>query len=179
MDESFRSFFGFERPTGYLCYAAVGVPEEEHPYLKRSMTPIFAQYERFVTGDPDVRLTEFKFDRFRSLPPNQRQEIARQIQRVLKSYGCFIAAFYVRTVGAAMEHLRSDLVGQMDEIPEDYQALYEQAVRELKENASEGVAQSETIASILRIPLAGLSHFMAHFGCPFQILCDPREAQRG
>jgi hypothetical protein len=177
VDESFRSYFGFERPTGYLCYAAVGIPEQEYPYLKRSMTQIFAKYERYVTGDPDVRLSEFKFDRFKSLPPDQRQDLARQIQRVLRSYGCFITAFYIRTQGAVMEHLRSDLVGQLAEIPQDYESLYEEAVRELKEDASEGIAQSETIASILRIPLSGLSHFMAYFGCPFQVLCDPREAK--
>lgn len=177
VDESFRSFFGYDRPTGYLCYAAIGVPEEEYTFLKRSMARIFPQYERYVTGDPDVRLTEFKFERFKSLALDQRQDIARQIQRVLSTYGCFVTAFYIRTMGAAMEHLRSDLVGQLAEIPEDYQSLYEEAVRELKEDALNGIAQSETIASILRIPLAGLSHFMAYFECPFQILCDPREAK--
>jgi len=177
VDESFRSYFGFERPTGYLCYGAVGIPEKEYIYLKRSMAKIFSKYERYVTGDPDVRLSEFKFDRFKSLSPDERRDLARQIQRVLKAYGCFITAFYIRTQGAAMEHVRSDLVGQLTEIPEDYQSLYEKAVNELKENASEGFAQSETIASVLRIPLSGLSHFMAYFECPYQILCDPREAK--
>ena len=46
VDESFRSFFGFDVRTGYLCYAAVGIPAEEYEYLKRSMAKIFAQYER-------------------------------------------------------------------------------------------------------------------------------------
>jgi hypothetical protein len=68
-------------------------------------------------------------------------------------------------------------VGERDEVPEDDQALYTEAARELKEEAAAGIAQSTTISSILRIPVLGLSHFMSRFRCPFQILCDPREAK--
>jgi hypothetical protein len=45
----------------------------------------------------------------------------------------------------------------------------------VRENAKDGVAQSETISSILRIPLAGLSYLMRQFDCPYRIFCDPRE----
>ncbi len=177
VDESVHSFFGFDVPTGYLCYAAVGIPAEEYEHLKRSTAKIFSQYELYVTGDPDVHLGEFKFERFKSLPAEQRQDLAKQIQRTFRAYGCFVTAFYIRTQGAVMEHLRSDLVGEKAEIPEDFDALYSAAARELKEDAAAGIAQSATIASILRIPLLGLSHFMSQFGCPFQILCDPRQAK--
>ena len=46
MDETFRAFFGLERPQGYLCYAAVGIPEKEYEYVKRSLTKVFNEYER-------------------------------------------------------------------------------------------------------------------------------------
>ncbi len=145
--------------------------------MKRSTAKIFVQYEQYVTGDPDVHLKEFKFERFRSLPADQRQDLAKQLQKLFRTYGCFVTAFYIRTQGAIMEHLRSDLVGEMAEVPERFDSLYSEAARELKEDAAAGKAQSATIASILRIPLLGLSHFMSQFECPFQILCDPREAK--
>lgn len=76
-----------------------------------------------------------------------------------------------------MERVRVGLVGDDRGVPPDCNVLYERAALELREQANEGVAQSETIASILRIPLAGLSHFMQFFQCPFRILCDPRESR--
>jgi hypothetical protein len=176
IDESMRSFFGFNQPDGYLCYAAVGIPEAEYEFFKRSMIPIFQDYERMVTGDPDVHLDEFKFDRFRYLSSDEREALAKRIQKVFKTYGCFVTAFYTKTRGVVMEGVRSALVGEQDRVPQDHSALYELSAGKLREEASEGIAQSETITSILRISLAGLAHFMRYFGCPFRLFCDPRES---
>jgi len=177
VDESLRSFFGFAQPNGYLCYAAVGIPEEEYSFLKRSMAVIFHDYESMVVGDSGVHLKEFKFDRFKSLSSEQRADLAGRIQKVLRTYGCFVAAFYARVKGVVMEQVRSGLVGQQNEVPADHQALYAESASELRKNTEDGVAQSETISSILRIPLAGLSYFMRQFECPYRICCDPREAK--
>ena len=80
IDESMRSFLGFNQPNGYLCYAAVGIPEGEYDFFKRAMRPIFEEYERMVTGDLDVHLEEFKFDRFRYLSATERTLLAKKIQ---------------------------------------------------------------------------------------------------
>jgi hypothetical protein len=150
VDESLRSFFGFAQPIGYLCYAAVGIPEEEYSFLKRSMAVIFHDYESMVVGDSGVHLKEFKFDRFKSLSSEQRADLAGRIQKVLRTYGCFVAAFYARVKGVVMEQVRSGLVGQQNEVPADHQALYAESASELRKNTEDGVAQSETISSILR-----------------------------
>lgn len=75
------------------------------------------------------------------------------------------------------EGVRSSLVGAATHVPEDHSLLYEASAARLREEATEGVAQSETIASILRISLAGLAHFMRYFSCPFRLFCDPRESK--
>jgi hypothetical protein len=80
VDESMRAFFGFDQPNGYLCYAVVGVPEEEYEYLRRAMGKVFIEYEAFVVGDSGVKLKEFKFDRFKPLPADQRSYLAKKIQ---------------------------------------------------------------------------------------------------
>ena len=177
VDESMRSFFGFKQPNGYLCYAAVGIPEEEHVYVQRAMALIHRDYEFYVTGDTEMHLTEFKFDRFRSLPEDQRRSLAQRIEKVFKVYGIFVTAFFIHTKGAVMEQVRSGLVGTADIVPKDSQALYDEAAETLRKSEADGVAQAETIYSILRIPLSGLANFLGYFQCPFKIYCDPREAK--
>jgi hypothetical protein len=54
--QTFRAFFGLERPKGYLCYSAVGIPENEYAYVTRSLARVFTKYEAYVVGDSGIHL---------------------------------------------------------------------------------------------------------------------------
>ncbi len=176
MDETFRSFFGFDSPKGYLCYAAVGIPEPEYKHFKRTAAAIFSRYEAYVVGDSGTHLNEFKFEDFKQLPREQREKIAGTLGKAIKSYGGFVVAFYTHVAGVVMECVRSNLVGKAIAVPADHNVLYNNAAAELRREM-EGVAQSKTIARILKLPLAGLAQFLSYFQCPFQLICDPRESK--
>src|ERR1700688_1559787 len=75
MDETFRAFFGLETPQGYLCYAAVGIPEKEYEYVKRSLARVFKEFESYVVGDFGNHLKEFKFEELKRLPRSQKEGI--------------------------------------------------------------------------------------------------------
>lgn len=132
MDETFRAFFELERPMGYLCYSAVGIPENEYAYVPRALTRIFAKYEGYLVGDSGIHLREFKFEDFKKLQRDQREEIAGQIGKTIKLAGGFIIGFYTHVVGIVMERVRTNLVGEQAAVPEDHKSLYEQAAEELR-----------------------------------------------
>jgi hypothetical protein len=176
MDETFRAFFGLERPQGYLCYAAVGIPEKEYEYVKRSLARIFDEYERYVVGDSGNHLQEFKFEEFKKLPREKREGLASQIGKTIKLAGGFVMGFYTRVAGIVMERVRTNLIGDADVVPNDHKALYDEAAAELRMEL-EGVGQSQAIAHILRVPLSAMAHFLESSGCKFHVLCDPRESK--
>ena len=176
VDETFREFFGLNDPTGYLCYAAVGIPEREYEFFKRALAKTFAVYEAYIVGDSGLRLREFKFEDFRRMERLQRENIAGQIAKLMKMYGAFFVGFYTRVAGVVMEHVRSDLVGTATAVPDDYGRLYEDAAAELRSEL-QGVGQSAVIAKILRFPVLATAPFLAYFGCKFKVLCDPRESK--
>jgi hypothetical protein len=176
IDETFRQFFGFPTPNGYLCYAAVGVPAQEYEYLKRAMAKIFKSYELTVVGDSGLTLQEFKFEQFRRIPLDIRKKLASQISKTLKIHGAFLIGFYTHVCGVVMERVRVNQIGDASEVPLVHNALYSKAVEELRREFT-GIAQSETIAHILRNPLLGMANFLAYFNCPFQVFCDPRESK--
>jgi len=176
IDETFREFFGLNDPTGYLCYAAVGIPEKEYEFFKRALAKTFPVYEGYVVGNSGLTLREFKFEDFRRMERGQREEIAGQIAKVMKMYGAFFVGFYTRAAGVVMEHVRSDLVGISTTVPDDHSKLYEDAAADLRSEL-QGVGQSAVIARILRFPVLATAHFLAYFGCKFKVLCDPRESK--
>jgi hypothetical protein len=169
-----REFFGLNAPNGYLCYAAVGIPEKEYEVLSRALRPIFKEYESAMVGDSQTNLTEFKFEDFRKMDKEQRVRIAQRLSRTLKQYGVFVVGFYITVQGAVMEQVRSALVGTVTSVPEEHQHLYDQAASELRIGL-EGIAQSQTIARILQTPLVCMADFLSDFGCSFQLICDERE----
>lgn len=176
IDESFRSFFGLKYPNGYLCYAAVGIPESEYNLIKKPLAKVFDEYETLVVGSSGVSLKEFKHEDFRKLSLAERIPISTKLSKILKMHGVFIVGFFTHTRGVVMERVRVDAVGSLPELPVDHQALYSKAVDELNEEL-QGTGQSEAIAKILQISLASMAHFLEYFNCSFQILCDPREAK--
>lgn len=176
VDESFRSFFGFNNPNGYLCYAAVGIPEGEYEFLKRAVAKMFVEYEKLVVGDSGLSLKEFKYEEFCRIPLEERMILARKLSRILKSHGAFIVGFFTRTRGVIIERVRVNSLGQFSHVPEDHSEMYSTAAGEMQRQM-QGVAQSKTIAAILRIPLAAMANFLEYFGCTFQMFCDPREAK--
>jgi hypothetical protein len=176
MDETFRAFFGLERPQGYLCYAAVGIPEKEYEYVKRSLARVFKEFESYVVGDFGNHLKEFKFEELKRLPRSQKESIASQIGRIIKLADGFIMGFYARVAGIVMERVRTNLVGEAAFVPNDHKDLYDEAAAELRIELA-GVGQSQTIAHILRIPLSALTHFLESPNCKFRLLCDPRESK--
>jgi len=178
VDETFREFFGLNDPTGYLCYAAVGIPEREYEFFKRALAKTFPVYEGYIVGDSGLTLREFKFEDFRRMERLHRENVAGQIAKLMKMYGAFFVGFYTRATGVVMEHVRSDLVGITTTLPDDYSKLYEDAATDLRSEL-QGVGQSAVIARILRFPVLATAHFLAYFGCKFKVLCDPRESKEG
>jgi hypothetical protein len=176
VDETFREFFRLNDSSGYLCYAALGIPEKEYEFFKRALARIFATYEAYVVGDSGLKLREFKFEDFRRMERPQREDIAGKISKLMKMYGAFFVGFYTRVAGVVMEHVRSNLVGTTTAVPDDYDTLYEEAAAELRSEL-QGVGQSACIAKILRFPVLATAHFLAYFGCKFKVLCDPRESK--
>jgi hypothetical protein len=176
IDETFREFFDLKDRTGYLCYAAVGIPEKEYELFKRSLVKTFAQYEAYVVGDSGLTLREFKFEDFRRLGRRERETIAEQIGKLLKMYGGFVVGFYVRVAGVVMEHVRSNLVGTARAVPENHADLYDEAATELR-SLLQGTGQSAVIARILRFPVLATAQFLTYFRCKFKVLCDPRESK--
>ncbi len=175
VDESFREFFGLSDPTGYFCYAAVGVPQREYEFFERALSSIFARYERYVVGSSGLQgPREFKFEDFRRLERNQRETIAAQIGKVMKMYGCFFAAFYTHTKGVVMERVRTNCLGTETAVPDDHRQAYDDAATELRSEL-EGIGKSKVIARILRIPLGSTAYFLHYSRCKFKVLCDPRE----
>jgi hypothetical protein len=176
IDETFREFFRLSDPTGYLCYAAVGIPEKEYELFKRALAKLFATYESYVVGDSGLHLREFKFEDFRRMDRTQREDIARRLSKLMKMYGAFFVGFYTHVAGVVMEHVRSDLVGQATAVPDDHGTLYENGADELR-HGLEGTGQSAVIAKILRFPVLATANFLTYFGCRFKVLCDPRESK--
>jgi hypothetical protein len=176
IDETFRDFFGLKNPNGYLCYAAVGIPEKEYEILKRSMAKIFQDYEAVAVGDSGLTLSEFKFEDFRRIMPEERRNFVARISKSVKMHGGFAVGFFIHVRGLVMERVRVNVLGEAVEVPDDHSELYQVAASELRRQL-EGTAQSETIARILRNPLLGMAHFLEFFNCPFQVFCDPRESK--
>src|SRR5262249_30994588 len=117
VDESFRQFFGLSTRNGYLCYAAVGVPESEYEFLKRAITKIFPAYEAAVVGDSGLTVREFKFEDFRRIPLEVRSALATRISKTLKMHGAFVIGFFTRTCGMVMERVRVNQINHADEVP--------------------------------------------------------------
>jgi len=176
IDETFREFFGLDDPSGYLCYAAVGIPEREYEFFKRALAKTFLAYESYIVGDSGLKLREFKFEDFRRMERTDRERIAAEISKLMKMYGSFFVGFYVRVAGVVMERVRSDLVGTAAAVPDEHSALYDAAATELRAELK-GTGQSEAIARILRFPVLATAHFLAYFGCRFKVMCDPRESK--
>jgi hypothetical protein len=176
MDETFRAFFGLERPKGYLCYSAVGIPENEYAYVTRSLARVFTKYEAYVVGDSGIHLKEFKFEEFKKLQRDQREEIAGQIGKTIKLAGGFIIGFYTHVVGIVMERVRTNLIGEQTAVPDDHKSLYDQAAEEIR-GELEGIGQAQMIAQILRYPLSAMCHYLEFYNCKFRVLCDPRESK--
>lgn len=176
IDETFREFFRLTDPNGYLCYAAVGIPEKEYEFFKRALAKVFAIYESYIVGDSGLHLRELKFEDFRRMSRTQREYIASKVSKLLKMYGAFFIGFYTRVAGVVMEHVRSDLVGEATAVPDDHRKLYEDAADQLRSEL-QGVGQSAVIEKILRFPILGTAEFLTYFGCKFKVLCDPRETK--
>lgn len=176
VDETFREFFRLSDPTGYLCYAALGIPEKEYEFFKRAIAKVFAAYEDYVVGESGLHLREFKFEDFRRMSRTQREDIACRLSKLMKMYGAFFVGFYTRVSGVVMEHVRSDIVGKATVVPEEHGKLYEDAAQELRDEL-QGVGQSAVIARILRFPVLATANFLTYFGCRFRVSCDPRESK--
>jgi hypothetical protein len=140
------------------------------------MAPIFTAYEAAVVGDSGLSLREFKFEDFRRIPLQARAELAMRISKTLKMHGVFVIGFFTRACGMVMERVRVNQISHGSEVPDDYTLLYTEAAEELR-HQFEGVAQSETIAHVLRNPLLGMANFLDYFDCSFQVICDPRESK--
>jgi len=131
IDESFYRFFGFDVPQGNFCHGAVGVPVNEYSRFKRLLEPLIQNYNRCVRSELGLDVREIKYSVLRRLSPRYHARFARALTRALKEAGGFVAGFFSSTRGMIMERVRTNLLGEAAQVPDDYDALYEAARLEL------------------------------------------------
>lgn len=170
MDESFFMFFELTAKAGDFCHAAVGIPEREYPSLKAAVDPILRDFVR-LTGQS---LGEFKHSEFKRLDYRDRRKLALRLRDALTAHGAFVAGFYTPVRPFVMERVRYKLMDDAEEIPEDHQALYEEAARQLRAE-HKGPGQSGVIGKILTLPVGGVANLLAAFDSGFKIILDPRD----
>ena len=169
-DESFFMFFELTAKTGYFCHATVGIPEREYASLKASLGPILQDFVK-LTGQS---LNEFKHSEFKRLAYRERRKLALRLRDALQAHGAFVGGFYTPVRAFVLEHVRFNLMGDAEEIPEQHQDLYDKAADELRA-AHKGPGQSGVISKLLWLPVVGVANLLASFGCGYRIIYDPRE----
>jgi hypothetical protein len=171
MDESFFMFFELTARTGYFGHAAVGVPAREYGALKAAIAPIFADYAALTAQG----VSEFKHTAFKRLDYKDRRRLAQRLRDALTSHGAFIAGFFTPVRPFVLEHVRTNLMFDgITELPEDHQALVDEAIRELLAQ-HKGPGQSGVISKLLSLAVGGVANMLASFEAGFKIICDPRE----
>ncbi len=107
------------------------------------------------------------------LPLDFRIRFTRELVSALIATGGFVAGFYSTTRGIVMERVRTNLLGEIDRVPEEHAALYDAARTELL-TEFKGVGQSRLIKQLLLHPFSALSNLLASFDCTFRVRYDPR-----
>lgn len=172
VDESFFMFFEQElrARTGYFCHGAVGIPTDEYGSLCAALKSVHADF----VGLAGEALPEIKHSVFKRIPYPARRGLALRIRDTLVAHGAFIAGFYAPVTAFVLERVRVNLLGEAEELPEDYQALYDAAVRELKAE-HQGPGQSGVIGALLELAVVGIANLLASLECGFTVIYDPRE----
>jgi hypothetical protein len=75
-----------------------------------------------------------------------------------------------------MERVRTNLLGEAEEVPAEHRALYEAARRELLAQF-EGVGQARLITMLLATPAAAVTNLLKSFDCTFRVRYDPRQEE--
>jgi hypothetical protein len=163
-------FWELTAKTGYFCHAAVGVPEREYEGLKADLVPIFRDFVE-LTGR---RLTEFKHGEFKRLDYRARRKLALRLRDALTTHGAFVAGFYTPVRSLVLERVREKLMDEAEELPEDHEALCEQAAAELKAEHA-GPGQAGAIQKLLWLPVVGIANLLASLDSGYKIFCDPRD----
>jgi hypothetical protein len=174
VDESFYNFFGFADIEGNFCHAALGLPKCNCAALQKAMRPSLEAYKSRIgalTGEPPRELKSTSLAR---LPLDFRIRFTRELVSALIATGGFVAGFYSTTRGIVMERVRTNLLDEMDRVPEEHSALYDAARIELL-TEFKGVGQSRLIKQLLLHPFSALSNLLASFDCTFRIRYDPRD----
>jgi hypothetical protein len=174
-DESAFEFFGFQRPDGSFCHAAVGLPTENYAQLQASFAPTLDQYRRQVLGLTGTEPREIKFSTLRILPRHSRLRFTRELVRNLTELGGFVAGFYTTTRGTIMECVRNGLPEGVMAVPVDHAREYDQARTDLL-NRFQGVGQARIIESLLITPFSSIWSLLNSFDCTFRVQYDPRQA---
>jgi hypothetical protein len=174
VDESFYRFFGFAAADGNFCHAALGIPRDNYTRLQAILGPLVLAYNRRVRQIIGRNPEEIKFSVLRALPLPFRLRFAREFVRSLVETGGFVAGFYSSTRGVIMERVRTNLLDQAEEVPDDHRALYDAAREELLAQL-QGVGQSELITQLLLTPFSALSTLLRSFECRFRVRYDPRQ----
>jgi hypothetical protein len=170
VDESFRGFFEFEE-RGYFVHATVGIPESQYDALKERVAPVFRDYRGLTSaGEREIKHTEFKRIEYRD-----RRRLAMRLRDVFTAHGVFINVFYTPLRSFVLEHVRTRLFfDEQREIPADFKTLYDEAARDLSEEA-QGPGQSGLIKKLLLLPISGVANMLATFDSQFTVIYDPRE----
>src|SRR4029077_20460466 len=127
VDESFFRFFGFDAADGNFCHAALGIPVNNYAQLQAVLMPLVQAYNQRVHRIIGRNPEELKFTILRNLPSSFKLRFTRELVRCLVELGGFVAGFYSSTRGVVMEHVRTNLLDEADEVPDDHLALYDTA----------------------------------------------------
>lgn len=175
VDESFYQFFGFVAPDGNFCHGALGIPRDGYPQLQAMLEPLVLAYKRRVRRAVGQEPAEIKYSVLRTLPLPFRMRFARELVQALIDTGGFVAGFYSSTHGTIMERVRTNLLDNLDAVPNDHAALFDTARTELLAQF-QGVGQAELITRLLLTPFSACSAFLRSFNCTFRVRYDPRQS---
>lgn len=180
IDESFDGFMGLSNPKGYFCYAALMLPTDKLPDLKRFWV---ARRERLVkdyetaTGFP-LQQAEFKSGYIKHLTFSSRKNFAERLAKFLRRNDGYVCGFYTTVDTYSLYNLRTSIGIDDDDarfLPDDWlerlKAVKEKLLR--KDEKLPGVAA--LLMGLLHGTLEMTMHWLGSQDFSFEVVYDPRE----
>jgi hypothetical protein len=172
VDESFFMFFEMTSRTGYFCHGGVGVPQARYDSLKVAVRPIFQDFLKLTRPE----LQEFKHNEFKRIEFRERKALAIRLRDVLRERGGFVTGFYTPVRSFVLERVRTEIMDEMEAIPEDQEGIYAATATTMK-TQFERPGSSALVKELLTLPVVAFANMLAAFGCRFKIIYDPRDGR--
>ena len=176
VDESFLRLFRDSQGNryGYFSYGAFGLPARFCPQFQLATEPLFDRYRSLLSGSE----AEFKHSSFKRIAYDQRLSLASALTKQTERHDGFMSGSYFPGEAIAMEQVRTLLMDDHHELPEDTSALYAEAARAYRAMYAGGPGDSKLLAQFLTLTISAMVHMLGSFGSPFRIIYDARERRQ-